>query len=249
MDKLEFHTRRGAPAGMSKGFRRACGAVFVVVLFALLGCLDIPDEPEIGLELERIDVFVFQEGNLDSTLLKIRPNDSSVLSAATYPRQLKNQLTFHWLYKSGDSTTVLGEGLEYPIPAYSETEDIPNAIEVTDEVGNSAMLEFEIVVNMRPKLDTETIPADGDTIYGNEHSSVRFAWKSSDSDSFDWRLLDHTLIIDDIPYGVGRLTEIMQSGFKPGEHKFQVIVQDSFGDADTLPEKKFFMVDTIGGEQ
>ena len=232
---------------MSGGFRLACGAVLSIVFFALLGCLDIPDEPEVGTELERIDVFLIQDGNPDSTLLKIRPNDSAVVRASAYPRQLKKRLSYHWLYKAGESSTVLGDDPEYTIPAYPEKKDIPNSLEVTDEIGNSVSLDFKIVANMRPVLDSVTTPADGDTLYGNTHTSILFSWYSEDTDTFDWRTLDHTLIIDSVPYSVGRLTEIRQSGFTPGAHTFQVIVRDSYGDADTLPEKTFHMVDTLGG--
>ena len=248
MDKLEFHNPWGNSAGMSKGSRFTSGAVLVFVLFLLVGCLDIPDEPNTKRSLESVDIVVLQAGTDDSTLLKIRPNDSSLVRASTYPHQLKTDLSFHWLFKTADSTTVLGEGIDYPIPPYTDEKDIPNALEVSDETGNSILLEFNIVVNMRPTLDSLTIPADGDTLYGNEHTSIRFAWKSVDSDSFDWRLLNHTLIIDSVSYSVGRLTEIMQSGFKPGKHMFQVIVKDSFGDADSLPARTFYMVDTLGGE-
>lgn len=219
----------------------------MVAILALQGCLDIPDEPRIGTELERIDVFVLQEGSSDSTLMKIRPTDSSIVKASTYPRQLKNSLTCHWLRIKGDSSTVIGEGFEYGIPANPNKNNIPNAVEVIDEVGNSFLKKFDIVVNLRPVLETNTIPAHGDTLYGNTSTSIKFKWSSYDSDSFDENRLNHILILDGVSYTVGHLTEIMQSGFDEGPHTFQVIVTDSFNDADTLSEKTFYMVDTLGG--
>lgn len=247
MEKKETHNLRKHSAGMSKGFRLVCGAVFFVALTALSGCLDIPDDPNESLYVERVDIFLFQDGTPDSTLLKIRPNDSAVVRATTYPRQFKNNLTFHWLYCKGDSATIIGDSAEYTIPASPEASDIPNALEVFDEVGNKISKDFVINVNMAPKLYTETIPANGDTLYGNRHTSIQFKWKSYDYDSFDENKLQHTLIIDGVEYPVSRLTEIVQSGFTEGVHTFQIIVQDSFGDADTLAPRSFYILDTLGG--
>lgn len=235
------------PAGMRKGFRIACGAVFVVVALALLGCLDLPDAPNESQYVERVDVFLFQEGNQDSTLLKIRPNDSAVIKASVYPMQFKNSLTFRWLYCIGDSTTVIGDSLTYTIPSSPKIHDIPNALEVADGVGNTIRKDFKVSVNMAPALHSTTIPANGATLYGNKHTSILFKWKSYDTDSFDENKLEHTLVIDGVEYPVGRLEEIMQSGFGEGEHTFQIMVKDSFGDADTLPVYRFYMLDTLGG--
>ena len=121
------------------------------------------------------------------------------------------------------------------------------ALEVFDEVGNTLRKDFVINVNMAPKLNTTTIPANGDTLYGNEHTSIQFKWSSYDYDSFDENKLQHTLIIDGTEYPVSRLTEIVQSGFTEGKHTFQIIVQDSFGDADTLAPRSFYILDTLGG--
>ena len=246
MEKKETHNLLKHSAGIFKGFRLACGAVFFVFLTALSGCLDIPDEPAEKIYLERLDIFVLQEGTADTTLMKIRPSDSSIVKAATYPMQLKNSLSCRWLRVNGDSSVVMGEGYEYTIPASTKTSDIPNAVEVSDEVGNTFLKEFEIVVNLMPVLEPQTTPANGDTLYGNTKTAFKFKWHSYDSDSFDENRLEHTLVIDGVPYSVGQLTEIMQSGFGEGRHTFQVIVSDTFGDADTLSTKTFYVVDTLG---
>jgi hypothetical protein len=57
--------------------------------------------------------------------------------------------------------------------------------------------------------------------------------------------LFHILEIDGKPYDVGTLQQVKQSGFKAGEHKFRIIVNDLYGDSDTLAYKKFFVVDTL----
>jgi hypothetical protein len=234
---------------MRKGFRIACGAVFVVVALALLGCLDLPDAPNESQYVERVDVFLFQEGNQDSTLLKIRPNDSSEVRVVVYPRQYRKQLSFQWSRVIGDSSYVLGEGSEYTIAPNTDRDKIPNELQVMDEAGNSLKKDFEIFVNMEPILSSTTIPANEDTLYGNTHTAFLFKWKSYDNDSFDDGKLEHTLIIDGVNHPVGRLTEIRQSGFNEGQHSFQVIVFDTFGDSDTLAPMTFYVVDTLGGMQ
>ena len=249
MDKLEFHNPRGNSAGMSKGFRLICGAVFAVALFALLGCLDIPDEPNTGRTLERVDILVLQAGNEDSTLLKIRPSDSSIIRASVYPRQYKTQLSFLWSRQTKDSSFTLGQGQDFTIPPNTSADQIPNQLEVVDEAGNSIQKKFEIAVNMEPVLEDFTIPADNDTLFANTHTSILFKWRSFDYDSFDEDKLDHILIIDGVTYPVGRLTEIRQSGFTEGEHTFQIIVFDTFGDSDTLVTRSFFVLDTLGGSK
>jgi len=247
VEKKETHNLRKHSAGRFKGFRLVCGAVFFIALTALSGCLDLPEDPNESQYVERVDVFLFQDGTPDSTLLKIRPNDSAVVRATIYPRQFKNSLTFHWLYCKGDSATIIGDSAEYTIPASPKAYDIPNALEVFDEVGNTLRKDFVINVNMAPMLYDWTVPADGDTLYGNKHTTIRFQWKSYDSDSFDDGKLQHTLVIDGNEYPVSRLTEIMQSGFTEGTHTFQIIVHDTFGDADTLAPRTFYMLDTLGG--
>lgn len=252
MDKLENNTPRLNSAGLSGGFRCfrcICGAVFTVALFALLGCLDIPDEPNTESQLEYINVILQQEGKEDSTLLKIRPSESSIVRATVYPRQYKSRLSFQWSRHTKDSTHVLGEGTEYVIEANAGKSKIPNELKVTDEAGNFLTKNFEIFVNMEPSLSNNTIPAENDTIYGNKHSAILFKWYSFDNDSFDEDKLEHTLIIDGETYPVGRLTQIRQSGFGEGAHTFKIIVFDTFGDSDTLDPVTFYMVDTLGGKQ
>ena len=247
MEKKESHNPQKRSAGMYKGFRLVCGAVFFVALTALLGCLNVPDAPSESQFVERVDVLMLQAGSPDTTLLKIRPNDSAIVRASIYPRQYRHNLTFRWLYCKGDSATVIGDSMEYTIPPNPKISNIPNALEVVDEVGNSIRKDFKITVNMAPVLYTETIPGDGDTLYASLHTLIRFKWKSYDYDSFDENRLQHTLIIDGSEYPVSRLTEILQSGFTEGEHSFQILVQDTFGDADTLPERHFYVIDTLGG--
>jgi hypothetical protein len=224
-------------------------AFFACTLFALSGCLDIPDEPNTGHELESVEIVVLQAGKEDSTFLKIRPSDSSTVRASVYPRQYNKQLSFLWSRQTKDTSYVLGEEQDYTIYANAGLHQIPNALDISDEVGNSIHKEFNIVVNMEPAMEEKTVPADNDTLFGNTHTSILFKWKSYDNDDFDEDKLEHTLIIDGTTYPVGHLTEIRQSGFEEGPHTFQVIVFDTFGDSDTLGTRTFYVVDTLGGSR
>ena len=68
----------------------------------------------------------------------------------------------------------------------------------------------------------------------------------SDADADDTLL--YTLTIDSTDYSAGALTQVQQSGIAPGNHKFRVRVEDSFGDADTLAWRKFTVTDTSGAK-
>jgi hypothetical protein len=57
--------------------------------------------------------------------------------------------------------------------------------------------------------------------------------------------LFHILEIDGIRYDVGTLLQVKQSGFKAGKHKFRIVVQDLYGDTDSLAYRHFYVVDTL----
>ena len=249
MDKLEFHNPRVNSAGIFGGLRTACGVVFVIVAFTLLGCLDIPDEPETGREIESVSLYILQEGALDSSLLKIRHGESAVLGAQVYPRQYKKELSFRWVLRTSAGDSVLGSEADYTLPAFASELSLPNLLILEDKVGNAREFPVSIIVNTPPTLSKKTEPADGDTLYGSANTAVLFKWKSSDSDVSDFRQLSHTLIIDSVRVSVGSVTEIMQSGFAEGKHTFRVIVHDSYGDADSLSEMTFYMLDTLRGQR
>lgn len=232
---------------MSGGFRHACGAVFVIALLALLGCLDIPDEPETGREIEYVSLYILQDGQQDSSLLKIRPGDPATLAAQVFPRQYQKELTHHWIRRTEKDDILLGTEETYALPAHVAIESLPNLLVLKDRVGNSQEFPFSIIVNTPPEISRKTEPANGDMLYGSTNTAVRFKWTSSDSDSEDIGRLTHTLVIDGVQASVGTVSEIMQSGFSEGAHSFRVIVHDSYGDTDTLPEVTFYMVDTLGG--
>jgi|GEM_PF-689785 hypothetical protein len=243
------HNPRGNSAGIFGGFRRACGAVFAVAALALLGCLDIPDDPQTSQEIESVSLYILQEGSQDSTLLKIRPGDSAVLGAQVYPRQHKKDLSFRWVLRTSVGDSVLGSEAVYTLPAFANELSLPNLLILEDRVGNSQEIPVSVIVNTPPTLSQKTEPADGDTLYGSENTAVLFKWKSSDSDESDFKQLSHTLVIDSVRASVGSVTEIMQSGFAEGKHTFRVVVYDSYGDADSLSEKTFYMLDTLRGQR
>ena len=247
MDKKEHHSLQKHSAGMFGGFRRACGAVFAIAALALLGCLDIPDEPQTAQEVESVSLYILQDGQQDSSLLKIRPGDSAILAAQVYPRQYKKDLSFSWIRRTSFKDSLLGTEETYTLPAQARESSQPNLLILEDKVGNTREYPFSIIVNTPPTLSSETAPAEGDTLYGNTHTAIRFKWKSSDSDDNDFGKLSHTLIIDNLQASVGGVSEILQSGFSEGEHTFRVIVYDSHGDADSLPEIRFYIQDTLGG--
>lgn len=217
---------------------------------ALLGCtlfsacLDIPNEPETQNIIQSVSIYVNQYGSKDSVLLKINSNDSSALSADVHPNVYKNDVNYYWI----NGEDILDSGRVYPISTDISKAGaladlfIPNKLIVKDHQGNLIEKIFKVTVNAPPTLTSKTIPAQGDTLFGNIHTSFHFQWESYDPDTK--QKLTHILEIDDKQIPVGDLTDVMQSGFKEGRHHFRVIVSDPLGDKDSISTRDFFVIDT-----
>ena len=211
----------------------------------LVGCLDAPDYPHALQPVESVTVKIKQNGSSFSTQLKVHPSDSATIKAEALPKAYQKDLTFEWFHTNDEKDSLLSRGESYTFYPNVTNGSIPNKLKAIDKEGNQQIQEFSIVINSIPVLSDSTIPANGDTLYGSPHSAFLFAWYSIDIDLVNGDSLFHILEIDDKNYDVGTLLEVKQSGFKPGKHKFRIIVHDLYGDADTLPYKKFYVVDTL----
>lgn len=233
-----------------------CCATFLGCLLLFSGCLDIPDEPITENQIESYSLYIVQPGIADSSQLKINPKDSATLHLSIFPRQFKKQVSVQWfadfIEDPEDSTSarkLLGEGFQYGVSPETSILQIPNIVVITDDEGNQVSFPFNIVINNPPYFSGNTVPAEGDVLYGTTKTAVLFKWQSFDDDAQQGDKLTHTLLIDDQEYNVGSLHQVYQSGFSEGEHTFRIIVKDSYGDTDSLPEQTFYMADTLGGEQ
>lgn len=207
---------------------------------ALAACLDVPHEPSSYRRVSSIEVHTIQNGVEDSTLLKVNPNDSVQFVAVVKPKAAKDELAYYW-YNDGE---LIDSGRTLTVnPRFAL--NIPEILVVKDKGENEREIEIHIVMNSPPELSQKTTPADGDTLFATSTSPVTFRWIATDEDSDD---LNNVLIIDGTRYPVGELNEVQQSGFKPGEHTFEIIVTDPYGDADTLPERTFYTIDTLEAE-
>lgn len=198
-----------------------------------VACMELPDYPDISNKVQGVSVSVAQYGKKDSTILKINPRDTAYMVATVHPSPAKD-LDYFW-YKGEE---LLGEGMEFGIEFMLDIY-IPDRLVLKDREGNSLEKEFKVVINTPPRLDATTIPAAGDTLYGNEHTSFLFQWKAYNQDAND--TLQNLLEIDDVRYSVGQLNHIKQSGFQKGKHQFRVIVQDIYGDSDSTSWKDFYV--------
>lgn len=242
MDLHKSHT--------SAQFRVVLAFAMMAFLAILAGCLDVPDYPDSAREIEYINVYAVQKGVSDSLALKIHPSDSATLKIDVYPRQYKKELTFEWFGQgfTADTTELnsLGTGEKFGISPNTSPFFIPTKLVVRDKQGYAKTISFKVAVNSPPQMDSETKPAKGDTLYGNQSTSFLFKWNSSDPDLFDGDNLSHTLVIDGIRYNLGSILSIRQSGFSEGEHRFYVVVTDSYNDSDSISPRKFYVVDTLG---
>lgn len=211
----------------------------------LVGCLDAPDYPEAFTPINSISILVKQKGDSFSTQLKVHPSDSAIIKAKVIPEKYQNDLTFKWFYSSDRKDSLLGHNAEYSFYAAKTGTTIPNKLIISDKEGNKDSLEFNVIINSPPVLSDSTIPTNGDTLYGSQNSAFLFAWYSIDMDLYNGDTLFHILEIDGKPFDVGTLLQVKQSGLNAGEHKFRIIVQDLYGDTDTLAYKSFYVMDTL----
>lgn len=215
----------------------AIALLLACILFS--ACFDIPSEPSTKNAIDRVSIQIEQNGKTDSTLLKIHPQDSAVVSAMVHPDKFKKNLSFAWYHTTNNKDQVLiGEAPSITIPSKSSENHIPDYLVVTDKEGNSTTVKFEIIVNTPPEFNGETTPANGDTLYGNTTTSFQFKWHSLDKDN---ERLTHAIIIDSSRYEVGDLTSIYQSGFTEGKHTFQIVVFDAYGDSDSTSIISFYV--------
>ena len=229
-------------------FNRSILPIFVVAtLFGvfLTGCLDAPDYPHALQPVESISIMVQQKNDSYSTQLKVNPSDSATIKASVTPQKFQDDISFAWFYSNDGKDSLLSRDPVYSFFPSKIEESIPNKLIATDNDGNQQIYDFDIVINTPPVLSDSTIPSAGDTLYGSETSAFLFEWYSIDRDFASGDTLFHILEIDSVPYDVGTLLQVKQSGFKAGEHNFRIIVRDLYGDADTLDYKKFYVVDTL----
>ena len=218
-------------------------ASFFGVFFA--GCLDAPSDPQAAEPVESISVLVKQKDNDYTTILKVNPSDSATITAKVTPEKFQDEIAFEWIHSTDTKDSLLERGRSHSFYPKRSSSAMPNKLIATDKEGNKQTYDFAIVINTPPVLSDSTIPVNGDTLYGLPESAFLFEWYSMDMDINNGDSLFHTLEIDGKPYDVGTLQQVKQSGFKAGEHKFRIIVNDLYGDSDTLVYKKFFVVDTL----
>jgi len=206
----------------------------------LSACFEIPSKPKEDQHVNSISVYVQQDGVIDSTLLKIHPQDAADISVAVHPDKYSEELEFSWYREDkGSKGTRLGDGTKYHIKKNASANSLPNKLVATDAEGNSLVSYFDIIINSPPKIDSIIKPQPSDTLYGNEKTSFLFEWLSHDQDNEEF---SHTIQIDGVPYAVGDFFSIRQSGFEKGEHTFQVIVIDNYGDSDSSAVINFFVM-------
>ena len=223
-----------------------CLALIAGGLFS--ACLDIPSPPKDTAKITSVNVFAKQFDEAIEEPIKINSNEQAELIAEVTPSKYKNKIKYYW-YNDDD---ILDSGATYTISTTYMTSSflsknfIPNRLVIKDEEGNTLETTFSVNVNNPPQILAETIPADGDTLYGNSHTPFLFSWQSFDRDGS--KGLENVLEIDGTQYQVGELQQVMQSGFSEGRHTFRILVTDSLGDKDSTDKQEFFVIDALEAE-
>ena len=230
----------------NRRFLNICLTLVAGSFFA--GCLDIPETVSDSHKIVKIDVLVKQFGETSPEPLKLNSSEKAELIAEVIPSNEEDEVKYYWyseeeLLDSGKTYAVSTNFME---SSFLSKKFIPDKLVIEDREGSTLEKEFTVIVNTPPRLSKITIPADGDTLFGNSQTPFTFSWLSIDNDEDEQ--LQNVLEIDGIRYQVGELNQVLQSGFSEGPHSFRILVEDSLGDKDSLPEREFFVVDTLEGK-
>lgn len=197
----------------------------------LVACMEIPSSPHQSGKATEIAVYVLQKNNEDSTAQKINATEKANLKVHVNPSKFENDLEFFWyidedLLETGKTFTI-----DNPL-----IDEIPNRVVAKDKEGNSLEKFLDFETNTPPRIGSTLYPEKGAVFILTENQTITFKWYYVDIDNDP---VESILHIDEQVYNVGTLTQIVQSGFKPGEHKFFVEVVDSYGDRSVSEERTF----------
>lgn len=208
-------------------------------------CLDIPETPGDNQNITSVEVFAKQFDKTIEVPIKLNSDDSAELIAEVTPNTHKKNIKYYWYNEEEllDSGSTYVISTTYMASTVFSKVFIPNRLVIKDNEGNTLETTFTIIVNNPPQVSSQTIPANGDTLYGNSHTPFLFSWQSIDRNEEESLL--NILEIDGIRYNVGELHQVMQSGLTEGKHTFRIIVEDSMGDRDSTILQEFLVIDTL----
>ena len=212
------------------------------------GCLDIPETISDSHKIVKIDVLVKQFGETSPEPLKLNSSEKAELIAEVIPSNEEDEVKYYWYSEDEllDNGKTYAVSTNFMASSFISKKFIPDKLVVEDREGSTLEKEFTIIVNTPPRLSKKTIPADGDTLFGNSQTPFIFSWLSIDNDEDEQ--LQNVLEIDGTRYQVGELNQVLQSGFSEGSHSFRILVEDNLGDKDSLPMQEFFVIDTLEGK-
>lgn len=212
------------------------------------GCLDIPETVSDSHKIVKIDVLVKQFGETSPEPLKLNSSEKAELIAEVIPSNEEDEVKYYWYSEDEllDSGKTYAVSTNFMASSFISKKFIPDKLVVEDREGSTLEKEFTVIVNTPPRLSKKTIPADGDTLFGNSQTPFIFSWLSIDNDEDEQ--LQNVLEIDGTRYQVGELNQVLQSGFSEGSHSFRILVEDNLGDKDSLPMQEFFVIDTLEGK-
>lgn len=199
--------------------------------FFLFACLETPDSPEIFNRTPTVSICAVQRDSTCVQPLQVSPSDSFLLDA--HVSEFKDDLKFQWVQAP---KKILSEAPRFA----TESSCVPDSLLIFDTMGNRLSFPVSFLFDSAPILDSQTVPAEGDTLRGSATEAFFFSYSASDVDEDS---LFYTVVFDSLEFFAGTLTEIFQSGFTPGWHSFRIFVKDSYGLADSSDVIRFFVED------
>lgn len=190
----------------------------------LIACLETPDSPEVSSTTPEILICISQTDSSCTSPLQASPTEPFTLQANVFPSSAKSELSFKWI-------SAKSETLKTGTPFKTDTSRVPDSLIVTDDNKNRLSFALDFIFDTAPVLNSKTVPANGDTLFGDSTTAFFFEYSATDADKGD--SLVYTLVLDSTEYFAGSMTTLYQSGLAEGEHAFRVIVQDVYGLKDS----------------
>ncbi|MBP5247305.1 MAG: hypothetical protein J6Z31_05535 [Fibrobacter sp.] len=190
----------------------------------IVACLEAPGSPEISSDTPEISICLFQADSSCGNPLQASPTDSFTLYAKVTPSSYTSKLSFIW--KTSTEKT-LQKGSQFS----TDTSRVPDSLIILDNYENRLAYALDFIFDTAPVMKKKTVPADGDTLFGDSTTAFLFEYFATDADKGD--SLFYTLVLDSTEYFAGTLTSVYQSGFAIGNHQYRILVEDAYGLKDS----------------
>ena len=203
---------------------------FLLLFCLLISCSDF-DALEERDFITSMEILLKTESETSSNLQIQKGKDFSLL-VKIYPEYLAESLEYFWFKKD----SLLSKKKVFLFDKKNPV--LPDSIAISDEAKNYSGKSFEVILNTNPEFLKWNFPKNGDTLYADFTEVIYFSFDAKDDDA---DTLQYTFKHENELYFLGTENSFYQSGFSPGKHSVEIIVEDPFFGKDTSSVLTFFV--------